>query len=146
MCIIFESMHSIFALPGWHHECILKKEGVSHFGLVFRWRDGDERCRWEGKKKKGMTKYFIIYHVKNPTGGVCWLNSYSILSVTSACNNKTSLKIAVGCWFIICDQHLKPNMSVFWFFWIVFWLHVFVFLNMAYSKLVVFDVFYDRRT
>ena len=27
LCIIFESMHSIFALPGWRHECILRKEG-----------------------------------------------------------------------------------------------------------------------
>ena len=34
MCFIFESMHSIFALPGWRHRCILKKEGVSHFGLI----------------------------------------------------------------------------------------------------------------
>ena len=31
----FYSMHSFFALPGWHHECILKTEGVSHLGLVF---------------------------------------------------------------------------------------------------------------
>ena len=30
LCIIFESMHSIFAPPGWRHERILKKEGVSH--------------------------------------------------------------------------------------------------------------------
>ena len=52
MCIIFESTHSIFALPGWHHKCTLKKEGVSHFGLVFWWRDGEKRCRWEGKKRK----------------------------------------------------------------------------------------------
>ena len=28
LCIIFESMHSIFALPGWRHECILKKRGL----------------------------------------------------------------------------------------------------------------------
>ena len=41
LCIIFVSMHSIFALPGGCHECILKKEGVSHIGLVFWWRDGD---------------------------------------------------------------------------------------------------------
>ena len=27
LCIIFESMNSIFALPGWRHKCILKKEG-----------------------------------------------------------------------------------------------------------------------
>ena len=35
LCIIFVSMHSIFALPGWRHKCILKKDGVSHFGLVY---------------------------------------------------------------------------------------------------------------
>ena len=35
LCIIFKSMHIIFALPGWRHACILKKEGVSHLGLVF---------------------------------------------------------------------------------------------------------------
>ena len=40
-CIIFKCMHSIFGIPGWRHTCILKKEGVSHFGLVFRWKDGD---------------------------------------------------------------------------------------------------------
>ena len=38
------------------------------------------------------------------------------------------------------------NMSVFWFFRVVFWLAVFVFLNTMYSKLVIFNVFYDRRT
>ena len=32
LCILFYSMHSIFALPGWRYECILKK-GVSHFRL-----------------------------------------------------------------------------------------------------------------
>ena len=31
-CIIFESMQSI---PGKRHECILRKEGVRHFGLLF---------------------------------------------------------------------------------------------------------------
>ena len=31
----FLSMHFIFALPGWRRECIKKKEGVSHFGLLF---------------------------------------------------------------------------------------------------------------
>ena len=41
LCIIFYSMHSIFALPGWRHECILKKQGVSNLGLVFWWRDGE---------------------------------------------------------------------------------------------------------
>ena len=50
LCIIFVNMHSIFTLPGWRHECILKKEGVSQFGLVFWWRDGEEQCRWEGTK------------------------------------------------------------------------------------------------
>ena len=28
-------MHSVFGLPGWHLECILRKEGVSHFGLNY---------------------------------------------------------------------------------------------------------------
>ena len=36
LCIIF------FALPGWRHACILKKERVSQLGLVFRWKDGDQ--------------------------------------------------------------------------------------------------------
>ena len=40
----------------------------------------------------------------------------------------------------------KTNMSVFWVFRVVFWLRVFVFLNTTYSKLVVFGVFYERRT
>ena len=35
----------------------IEKEGGSHFGLVFWWKDGDEQCRWEGKKNKGMAKY-----------------------------------------------------------------------------------------
>ena len=30
----------------------IEKEGVSHFGLVFWWKDGDKRCRWEGKKER----------------------------------------------------------------------------------------------
>ena len=31
LCIIFVSMHSIFALPGWRHECSLKQMRVSHY-------------------------------------------------------------------------------------------------------------------
>ena len=27
----------------------MRKEGVSHLGLVFRWKDGEYQCRWEGK-------------------------------------------------------------------------------------------------
>ena len=34
LCIIFFRMHSIFALPGWRHECILQKVRVSHFGPI----------------------------------------------------------------------------------------------------------------
>ena len=52
MWFIFYSMHNIFALPGWRHECILKKDEVSHFGLIFWWRDGKQQCRWEDKKRK----------------------------------------------------------------------------------------------
>ena len=59
-CIIFVSMHSIFALPGSRHKCSLKKMRVSHFGLVFRWKDGDKQCRWEGKKKKGILFKHIL--------------------------------------------------------------------------------------
>ena len=36
----------------------IEKEGVSHFGLVFWWKDGDERRRWEGEKKR-----IKIYHI-----------------------------------------------------------------------------------
>ena len=44
LCIIFVCMHSIFALPGWHHKCSLKKERVSHFGLVYvnKWYNQDK--------------------------------------------------------------------------------------------------------
>ena len=45
-------MQSIFDLPGWHHTCILKNEGVSHLRMVFWWKDGDKQCSWEGKKKE----------------------------------------------------------------------------------------------
>ena len=36
-CIIFYSMHSFFALPGWRQAYIWKKDRVSQLGLVFRW-------------------------------------------------------------------------------------------------------------
>ena len=49
LCIIFESMHSIFALPGWHHKRILKKRGL----VISDWYFGEgmeTNCNWEGNK------------------------------------------------------------------------------------------------
>ena len=34
LCIKIYSMHRFFALPGWRHKCILRKERVRHFGLI----------------------------------------------------------------------------------------------------------------
>ena len=66
LCIIFESMHSIFALPGWHHKFILKKEGVSHFGLIFQWRDGKVQVKWEGNKKLSLCNVYFIGITRPP--------------------------------------------------------------------------------
>ena len=44
LCIIFYSIHSIFALPGWHHVSILRKRGVSYFGLILKIKGIAHRC------------------------------------------------------------------------------------------------------
>ena len=62
LCIIFSSMNSIFALPGWRCKCILKKEGVSRFGLVFG--EGIETNNASEKvKKRGKTNFFFKNYV-----------------------------------------------------------------------------------
>ena len=41
LCVIFFSMHSIFALPGWCHECILRK--VFRTGILVKgWSTGEK--------------------------------------------------------------------------------------------------------
>ena len=68
LCIIFKCMHSIFGLPGWRHACILKNEGVSHLGLVFWWKDGDDWCRWEGEKSMHL-KMIHKYTTRDSNSG-----------------------------------------------------------------------------
>ena len=55
MCIIFESMHSIFALPGWRHKCILKKRGLVisdwYFGEGMETNSAGEKVKKERKDK-----------------------------------------------------------------------------------------------
>ena len=45
LCIIFESMHTIFALPGWRHKCILKKRGLVSKELGFLIRQSGKTVR-----------------------------------------------------------------------------------------------------
>ena len=44
-------------MTSWMH---IEKEGVSHLGLVFWWRDGDEQCRWENKKNLSFLSFFTF--------------------------------------------------------------------------------------
>ena len=37
------------------------KEGVCHLGLFYRWRDGEQLRRWEGKKERKDNFFFKNY-------------------------------------------------------------------------------------
>ena len=53
LCIIFESMHIIFALPGWRHKCILRKEGGWYFGEGMETNSANEKVT----KRKEWQKF-----------------------------------------------------------------------------------------
>ena len=61
LCIIFESMQSIFSLPGWRHECILKQEGLvisdCYFGEGIETNSASKKV-----KKRKEWQYFVHYN------------------------------------------------------------------------------------
>ena len=123
MCIIFYSMHIIFALPGWHHKCIMRKEGVSHLGLVFRWRHLWIMVQWVGilYKSSERKKSFKIFTTCNILQNRTW-SSLSVVSLfeSESCKSLCTVAKSVCTVAKSCRSDLsksvwsRSSMSLVW--------------------------------